>query len=195
MSSNVRKTPAKADRRSRRTRGRLGDALIELIQEKPFDDIRVQEVVERSGVGRSTFYAHFSNRDDLFASDVDDFCAAFATLLERRGEASDRLAPVEELFSHVASERRLYRALVGAGRMQDVLDLCRGHMARSIERRLAALPRARGLDGASRAAMAETLAGGLVSLLTWWLDRGAPGSAREMDELFHRLARSGAGAG
>src|SRR5947208_3389919 len=61
--------PAKAvkgDPRVRRTRDALGDALVALMQEKEFASIRVQDVLDRAGVGRSTFYEHFKDKDDLF---------------------------------------------------------------------------------------------------------------------------------
>jgi AcrR family transcriptional regulator len=45
----------KVDRRARRTRDALGDALLDLMPEKSFDDITVQQVLDRAGVGRSTF--------------------------------------------------------------------------------------------------------------------------------------------
>ena len=63
----------KMDARVRRTRDALGNALVTLILEKPFDDITIQEVLDRAGVGRSTFYSHFSDKDDLLFSDADEF--------------------------------------------------------------------------------------------------------------------------
>jgi len=59
----------KTDRRVLRTRNTLGDALVSLIHKKNFDEITVQEVLDHAGVGRSTFYAHYSDKDDLFLSD------------------------------------------------------------------------------------------------------------------------------
>ena len=52
----------KTDKRIRRTRDTLGDALVELIQEKPFDEITVQQILDRAGVGRSTFYEHYATK-------------------------------------------------------------------------------------------------------------------------------------
>ena len=60
----------KIDRRIRRTRDTLGDALVELIREKPFDSITVQEILDRAGVGRSTFYTHYSDKQDLFLGEI-----------------------------------------------------------------------------------------------------------------------------
>jgi AcrR family transcriptional regulator len=182
----------KPDRRVRRTRDALGDALIELMQEKPFAEIKVQHVLDRAGVGRSTFYSHYRDKDDLFISDADDFFEGMATLLTRRREVSDRVAPVREMFAHVAEMRELYLALVASGKIHETMELAQGHFARGIEKRLAELPRARGISAGQRPMIARALAGSLLSLLTWWVSRGAPGSAAKMDDDFHRLVWGGA---
>ena len=184
----------KIDPRVRRTRERLGDALVGLMQEKPFDAITVQEVLDRAGVGRSTFYAHYRDKLDLFLSDLDEFLEAMANALSRGHDTSDRVAPVRELFAHVAGERRLYNALADSGRVHDFLELAQAHFARGIERRLAESPRSRTLTRAHRAAHAHALAGSLVSLLTWWMALDAPAPPEEMDEVYHRLVWSGVGA-
>src|ERR671916_367954 len=134
----IHRPKQKIDRRVLRSRDRLGDAMIELIQEKPFDEITVQEVLDRAGVGRTTFYAHYRDKDDLFMSDVDEFLEGAAAMLTRGGDTSDRVAPVHEFFAHVAEGRKLYDALVAAGRIDDFMELARGHFARGIEGRLVA---------------------------------------------------------
>jgi len=60
------KTKKRPDRRTQRTRRRLSGALVELVEEKRFDDITVQNVIERAEVGRATFYSHFRDKEDLF---------------------------------------------------------------------------------------------------------------------------------
>jgi AcrR family transcriptional regulator len=194
MSGKAATSSKKMDRRVRRTRDALGDAMVELIQEKPFDAITVQEVLDRAGVSRSTFYTHFRDKNDLFISDVDEFLQAMSTLLIRLKEPSERVAPVREFFAHVAEMGRLHAALAISARLHDFLDLAQGHFARAIEQRLATLPQASGIPADQRVAVASALAGSLLALLSWWLRRGTPGSALEMDELFHRMVWSGVGS-
>jgi AcrR family transcriptional regulator len=194
MSRNGSVDPPKIDRRIRRTRDRLGDALMALIQEKPLDSITVQDVLDRADVGRSTFYVHYRDKDDLLFSDFDEFLEAMATLLIRGGDQSDRVAPVRELFAHVADARRLYAALVASDRMHDFLDLGREHFARAIDRRLTGLPRSRGMATESRTATAYALAGALVSLMVWWIDHGSVASPAQMDDQFHQLVWAGVSA-
>jgi AcrR family transcriptional regulator len=179
------------DPRTRRTRDRLGDALMELIQEKAFESITVQDVLDRAEVGRSTFYVHYRDKDDLFFSDIDEFFDMMATRLSRHEEDSDRVAPVREMFSHLSEVRAFYKAMVATGRIHEVLELAQGHFSRGIERRLAERPRARGIPAAQRAACAQAQAGALLALMTWWIDHEKHSSPEQMDALFHRMVWTG----
>lgn len=177
----------KTDARVRRTRDALGDALVALMQEKPFETITVQDVLDRAHVGRSTFYSHYSDKDDLLMSDADDFYERVSMGLSARGDKSERVFPVKEFFSHIAEAKRFVNALSSSGKMQENLELARGHFARGIERRLTELSRGQSIPDSERAAVAFAHAGALLSLMTWWIDRGMRQSPAEMDELFHRI--------
>lgn len=195
MSENDRlhlvESKKKTDARVRRTRDALGDALVALMQEKPFDTITVQDVLDRAKVGRSTFYSHFSDKDDLLMSDAEEFFESVAMLLSVRGDESDRVFPVKEFFSHIAEAKQFVDALVSSGKFNDNMELARGLFARGIERRLAELPRGHGISADERPAIAFAHAGALLSLLTWWIDRGMRQPPAEMDQLFHKLVWNG----
>jgi AcrR family transcriptional regulator len=181
----------KTDQRVRRTRDVLGDALVELIREKPFDEITVQQVLDRAGVSRSTFYTHYRDKNDLFLGDVEDFFENMANHLIRSGEVSDRVAPVRELFAHIGEVRDFYAALVASDLIHDTMELGQGHFARGIEQRLSLLrPTGKPLP-TQRSAVAYGLAGALLSLLSWWIDHGMKASPAEMDDIYHRMVWSG----
>lgn len=181
----------KTDARVRRTRDALGDALVALMQEKPFDTITIQDVLNRAHVSRSTFYSHYSDKDDLLMSDADEFFERISTALSAHGDKSERVFPVQEFFTHLADVQPFYKALVKSGRFQENMELARGHFARGIERRLSELPRGRSIAADERSAIAFTHAGALLSLLTWWLDCGMREPPAQMDELFHRMVWNG----
>lgn len=181
----------KVDRRIRRTRDRLGDALVELMQEQRFDTITVQRVLDRAEVGRSIFHAHFRDKDDLFPSDANESFESMAALLSHRADASERIAPVREMLAHLADVRPSYDALVASGRTHEDMALGEEHFARGIERRLVELPRWRDVAPERRAAMAPALAGAFMSLISGWIRGGMRESPAEMDELFLSLAWSG----
>ena len=185
--------PGKLDRRVLRTRNALGDAIVSLLQEKPFDSITVQQVLDRAKVSRSTFYTHYRDTNDLFLSDAEDFWEMMSSSLSKRREKSNRVAPVRELFEHVADWRGFYNAMVASGKAGDVLELGQGYFARSIATRLAELPLTRPLSAARRAALGHAYSGAMFSLLGWWLSRDTGNTATQMDEMFHRIVWAGIG--
>jgi AcrR family transcriptional regulator len=180
--------PAKPDRRILRTRDSLGDALIDLMQQMPFDDITVQQVLDRAGVSRSTFYTHYRDKDDLFLSDVEDFFTMMGDFLTRRGAPPTRIAPVEEFFAHVADVPGVSDAINASGKGADVRELGIGCFARSIEQRLTLAGIV--LPAAELKATSCALAGALFSLLDWWIRQGKSMPPKDADALFHRLAWS-----
>jgi AcrR family transcriptional regulator len=183
--------PRKADERIRRTRGRLGDALVALMQEKPINRITVQEVLDRAAVGRSTFYLHYRDKDDLFLCVLEEGLEMWSTALDRKREKSLRVVPVAEYFAHVASARKLYRALADAGRLNDYFDLAQGYFARGIQLRLKQSQRSAKLPQSECGARACASAGSLLALLRWWIERGAKETPHAIDELFHRMVWKG----
>ena len=175
------------DARIRRTRMELGTAFLNLILEKPVREVTVQHVLDRSGVGRSTFYLHYRDIDDLLLSQLEMFCEAMSTSLSNQNDKSHRVAPVAELFAHIGNQNKLYRVLSDSGHLKDFYELAEGHFARGIERRLIESGRLSNLPPRQLAARATALSGSMLALLRWWLDRGEKETPLEMDKLFHQL--------
>lgn len=193
MSDTPPNRPPKLDPRARRTRDKLGDALVALVQERAFESITVQDVLDRAGVARSTFYAHYQDKDDLFQSDADDFFQHFARAPIAPGPDGPRVAPVRELLEHVASARGFFDAVVAAGKHHDLLELGRGHFARAIAERFASEPRAANLGEVEREELGHALAGALFALLLAWMRDPARRPAAEVDARFHALVWAGVG--
>jgi AcrR family transcriptional regulator len=185
------KQPRKPDTRVQRTRDQLGHALITLIVEKPINDVTVQDVLDRAHVGRSTFYLHYRDKDDLLVSQLEMFLENMSTVLSKRKEKSNRVAPVAEMFAHIGNQNRLYRVLSDSGHLKDFFELAEGCFARGIERRLTESGKLAKIPERELAARASALAGSLLSLLRWWLDRGEKESPQAMDEMFHRMVWNG----
>jgi AcrR family transcriptional regulator len=179
------------DPRAARTRTRLGMAFIQLIHEKPIEDVTVQDVLDRAFIGRSTFYLHFRDKNDLLLSQLEMFCEIQSSVLVESKEKSLRVMPVAEMFEHIAKQVRFYRILVDAGRINDFFDLAQVAFARGIRQRLIDSGRLSAISRNELAARANALAGSLLSLLRWWLDRGAKESPAAMDELFHKMVWTG----
>jgi len=179
------------DRRTRRTCERLGMALLELLQDRPIRQITVQQVLDRALVGRSTFYLHFRDKEDLLLSQLEVFLETTSLWLSRNGDKSCRVAPVAEMFEHLGNQKKIYRALQESDRLNAFFDLAQDHFTRGIELRLRESGKAAKLTRSELRARATALAGSLFALLRWWMDRGAKESPKTMDETYHRMVWSG----
>ncbi|HET7827087.1 MAG TPA: TetR/AcrR family transcriptional regulator [Anaeromyxobacter sp.] len=184
------KQPSLDDRRVRRTHGALRAALVELIVERGWDGFTVQDLCERADVGRSTFYLHFADKDEVLAGAFADLGKQLRAHLASSG-GSRPLAFSRGLLEHAHGHLRVYRAWVGrraahvvqAKLRALVLELVREDVAT----RLPAGPR--------REAVAAFLAGALFELLIWSLDARPPTTPEEADALFHELAAPALAAG
>ena len=105
------------DRRVQRTRALLLSALLDLIVEQGYEEITVQDIVDRANVGRSTFYAHFLDKRELLLTGVD----GLQELLIQQGEAPDtsaapQRAPAAVQPATVAARAEQLTFLPGAAR-------------------------------------------------------------------------------
>jgi AcrR family transcriptional regulator len=180
----------KDDRRSRRSRRLVVEALLALMLEKRFDRITVQEIIDRADIGRTTFYAQFRNKEDVLASELD---RVFGLLHEQHlatKEPADPLLPTLELFRHIRETQPLYPALIRSLASDPhylaVHRLLRDHAARQLT--LAAGSRE---PAAPPELVAEYLVGALLALVHWWLDHGLVYTPEQMDAFFQRLVMPG----
>lgn len=181
----------KQDRRSQRTRRLITSATLGLLFERRYDAITVQDILERADIGRSTFYAHFFDKEDVLTSIVDEMLESFHQQLAQRTRGN-RLIPALELFEHVQQNEQYFRAML-RGRTGEVLwEAAQAALSRSIEQ---GLPPADTANVAAPAipptVMANYLAGAFLSLLKWWLQAEMPYPPATMASIFQRLAFPG----
>ena len=176
----------KQDRRSQRTRHLLSQALVELIREKDYNIITVSDIIERANVGRSTFYAHYQDKDDLLVGELDRVIEVLSHRIP--GQEEIPFFPSLGLFRHVGEEYELYKALVWT----PGVDLMIKHMQKSLSNRIE-----QGLENKGRdfdipsTILANFIAGSFLTLLKWWLEHKMIYSPEEMNEIFKRLTMPG----
>jgi AcrR family transcriptional regulator len=181
----------KADRRSRRSRRLIVDALLALMLEKRFDRITVQDIIERADVGRSTFYAQFRNKEDVLQGEIE---RVFGQLHERHAaatpEPADRLLPSLELFRHVQVTRPLYPALVRGLALDPHYQAVQRSLRDRVAQQLTVTAGSRDLAMPPEI-VADYLAGAFLTLVHWWLERGAAYSPEQMETYFQQLVMPG----
>jgi len=184
----------KLDRRVRRTRRRLRDALIKLILANGYDNITIQEITDAADLSRATFYLHYNDKDELLASSLeamfDELMASVKDLMLRRKlEPLDGDAPSLPAFKHVAEYADLYKSLLGEKGVSSVINRILNYISRIAEQQYRLLVTeeeeadlAVPIDVAAR-----HMAGAMFSMVSWWLETGMEYTAEEMAAHFHRL--------
>jgi AcrR family transcriptional regulator len=157
--------------------------MITLLEERGWDDINIQDLCELANVGRSTFYLHFQNKEELLVGGFDDLRAWFRTQAAQRETGVDAMPFVRGLIEHVYEQRNLFRSIIGKRSGHVVQKRFREMVCRLVEEE-SVLAHA----GWKQKAGARYIAGALVELLAWWVDSGKGHTADEIEEFFYQLA-------
>ena len=184
------------DRRVLRTKAMLQQALNSLIPKMGYEAITIKDICEAANVGRSTFYAHYTSKDDLKRSGfeplrkllIDRQRAALATI---RDDRSRRLGFSLPMFEHARDHRDHYRALVGSRGGTVSLGTIRKILSDLVRNELASTADDKSPDAIPGELVVQYLVGAYMAVMTWWLDGGAKLPPHRMDAMFRHLAAEG----
>lgn len=189
-------TPRRSDRRVERTRALLRDALMQLVTERPWESITVQDITDRANVNRATFYLHFRDKDELL---VQGMIGLYAELMDgsktvtreqlQAGDLGDLLDDSD--FAHVQEHAAFYRAILGrhgsAGVVDGIQDFLTALMRDHVLAPLAGNePPQLPLDF-----MAAYLAGAEIGLMRWWLKSGQQYAPPDMARMMFLMSSFG----
>ena len=178
----------KTDRRSQRTQRILHEALMALMQDKRYDDITVQDIIDRANVGRSTFYAHYQDKEDLMTSGLMHLMQIMSGLVAMPSKSGEtRLFPTQELYEHVQENQNLFRGMVRGRGLELFFEKGQEYWGQKLNADLKARIPQGSLPAVPVEVMAQFLAGTFVTMLRWWLDNKMPYSPKEMDEMLQKL--------
>jgi AcrR family transcriptional regulator len=191
-------TTEKPDRRVQRTRQLIHQAMMALMLEKGYENITIQDILDRANIGRSTFYAHYRDKEDLllrgiaeitYGEEVGAAVHQHIHDLEQYG-VSETLFTVP-MFTHVKQNLLLHEVMFSKDKENPILEkgtaLLYANTKAQIERLIA-----EGKEpSVPISALAHFLTGGLMSLIKWWVDNDLVYSPQQMDELFQKIAMPG----
>lgn len=176
------------DRRIQRTHKVLHEALVELILEKGYEKVTVQDVIDRANVGRSTFYSHFKDIEDLFIRGFENLWSQFEEHFS--GHADDKMEVWDislVVFQHAKNYADVYKALIGkqGGRL----------MSAHMHKYLSVLIREtlKHQWGSQKQVPLDIavhhLSSSLLASLTWWVDHNLKYPPNEMNDMYRNLTK------
>jgi AcrR family transcriptional regulator len=181
----------KPDRRVGRTRRLLRSALVQLVREKGYDAVTIQDIADRADVGRTTFYLHYTSKEDLLLDHHDaDMSARFKLSIFTRDELLGD-SPQPELIEYLElllENRSMYLALRATRGAAHILRGVREQLKANLQNSLTAIfPDAQ--PHIPMDALTEYLVGAQESLIQWWLSSRNPYDARQLATMLHQLQR------
>ena len=197
----------KVDRRVQRTLQALRTSLLELIKEKDYDEISIEEITERANVGRTTFYKHYKDKEDLL---MEEFSA---TMYERAQALSEipfsvwvpiseedlqknmALQPLLLVFEHIHNNSELYNLLLNSTNSSKIIERIRNVSTDAIVKFAEAKMETDPIPLLSEVPIeffAAFFSGALISVVGWWIKEDMRHSPEEVTNMFRSLFFSGA---
>jgi AcrR family transcriptional regulator len=180
----------KTDRRSERTQRLLGGALVSLLLEKRFDAITIQDIVDRANVGRSTFYEHYWDKEDLLTSEIERLIDMLSQQITTDQKDVSVFIPSRALFEHIQDHQCLYQALQRGRGIEIVMRALHDHLRTQAEIQLREAHKEKEYDDLL-SVVASYVAGSFVALMQWWLETEMTCSPERMESLFRGLVLPG----
>jgi AcrR family transcriptional regulator len=185
----------KKDRRIQRTEQLLRGALIALILKKGYTAITVQDILDQANLGRSTFYAHYRDKEDLLLSGFETLLNAFEkeyALVADRPTSPDISGRELTLFlfQHADENRALFKAMIGKQGGEVIQQAAQKYLSQMTEKYLAYHFQ----DQPGRypfGLLVHYVVSSYLAILTWWLDQNAAFTPDEMNTLFWDLVGPG----
>jgi AcrR family transcriptional regulator len=185
------------DRRVARTRQMLQHALMSLMMKKDYEAITIAEICDAANVGRSTFYAHYTSKEDLQRSGIENHLRGLLVDRQRDALATSghdggrTLGFSLTMFEHARGHIDLYRALVGGRGGAVALGTIRQILSDLVRNELEPTAGKKSTDAVPRELVVQYVVGAYMAVLTWWLDGGAKLPPQLIDAMFRRLATAG----
>jgi AcrR family transcriptional regulator len=181
------------DKRIQKTRHALQQALLTLIQQKPFEQIQIQDITNAADTARVTFYRHYSTKEELLLDSLDQFyedMKAFLDEIESDDVLDLRQTPPDlALFSFCDEHSELSRILLTGPTSWLVQDRVRHYIVERITQAFLRTPK---LADLPIALIAHMIASSTIGNLIWWLTRGKPYSVEYIAHLTHTMSLTGA---
>jgi AcrR family transcriptional regulator len=102
------------DRRARKTRGLIKQALIQLLSEKDIKDISVSELSNLADINRGTFYLHYTDIYDLFGQIEREVLNEFSLYISKYKENSQvtGIPILLDLFKYIKENDKFFKAIL-----------------------------------------------------------------------------------
>ena len=171
----------------------LSEALISLIFEKGYDALTIQEITDRAGLRRATFYLHYKDKEELLLSIMRATFDELVAQIEHLGtplQEDNQYAVNLIIFQHAHDNARLYQSVLSGYGSATIVRYVREYLTEKfiedMQQRASTMELSMPVDVV--AAFAATMK---LNMALWWLDTGMPYTPEDMAGMCTRLTLQG----
>jgi AcrR family transcriptional regulator len=180
---------------------------LELIKEKDYDEISIEEITERADVGRTTFYLHYKDKEDLLMEEISAIMHERAQVLseipfsvwvpvsEEDLKKNIALQPLLLVFEHIHNNSELYNLLLKSANSSKIIERIRkvstDAIVQFVETKMETDPIPL-LSEVPIEFFAAFFSGALISVVSWWIKEDMRHSPEEVTSMFRSLLFRGA---
>jgi AcrR family transcriptional regulator len=185
----------KEDRRKQRTKQLLRDALLELIVERGYEAVSIQDITERANVARTTFYLHYKDKEELLLSSMtavyDELAVAAEKVMLSNGLTPDGTPSEIVVFKHVAENEAFYRVMLIQPGVAIFMNQARHYLTRLFETHIDQHFPNHGIPQWRVQLATSQEAASLLGIVCWWLEHDLNPDAETLAHLFYESGKKG----
>jgi AcrR family transcriptional regulator len=182
--------PSRHERRRRQTRKQLIEAAVQLVLEKGYAAVTIQDITDRADLGRGTFYIHFKDKEEAVWSAIED--GLRVTEEDAHRQFPGGMPPQPEyyayrnIFRHAEQNKDLYKVMLGGQGSGVMTARVQNHLAAELTRDLSNLPSDVFLEfHIPDVILAQVITGAVIQLVRWWLETPNKYSVEDMAGLLY----------
>jgi len=160
----------KTDMRVIKTKNSLYNALLELMKEKAFEEIKVSDICSKASINRSTFYAHYDDKYELLSAWVNDSKEALINKLASNKTINSTkvyyLEMIKLFLNHIESQKETYLAIANKNKNSILTDIIYGVIDNELLTRLEESNRYKGVPSNI---ISKFYLGAIVNVSIYWM--------------------------
>lgn len=178
----------KTDLRVIKTKNAIYDALVVLLKDNLFEEIKVSDICKEALINRSTFYAHFEDKYDLVMSLIGNLRKSLSE--ELNGISEDLsvreyyLELIKAFLNHVEGKEDIYRSIMMNNKNSIIMDMIHSTISEDVNKRIDGI-----VNGIPGNIVSSFYLGGVVNIGFEWLKSGKTYSKEEMLEYLNKLIK------
>lgn len=182
-------------RRKIRTRKQLEQATKELIVEKGYEALTIQDIVDRADLGRGTFYLHFQDKEEAVWSMIERGLREEDNFARQTTDESIQnnplLSVLATIFRHADQHRDLYMVMLGSKGSAALTNRVQDWLAADFVKEIEHFSLAPNHKSVPLNISTQIIIGALTRLILWWLNTENVYSADQMAALFYQSMQNG----